>query len=185
MYPSKSTSRQLSPTTKQPALPASAAAKPQPDSPSVERNNPKISAHKRRPPTSQERVSKLPQALPAPPWLKLLFSLQHKSKILFLTIFGLSLVSYAYTVHIQDRWKQQHRQLTRLREQEREQIVVNEGLKHQMAQAAQQPQSGLVNPHPSKIVFVTAAPPRGTKSIAHKNTNPPIIPPPPTQAIGY
>jgi cell division protein FtsL len=112
----------------------------------------------------QQRVHKLPKNLPTPAWLKSLLSLQKGSKLIFLSIFSLTLIAYGYTAYIQDQWKEQHGKLKRLREQERQQVVINESLKYQLAEAAEKPTSGLVNPEPSRLVFLPAAPPRPFKS---------------------
>jgi hypothetical protein len=60
--------------------------------------------------------------------------------------------------------QQQHGQLKRLQLQERQQGVMNENLKHQMAQMAEQPASGLVHPSPDLIVTIPSAPQRPAKS---------------------
>jgi hypothetical protein len=113
----------------------------------------------------QQKVRQLPQHNSAPVWLKSLLTLQQGSLVLFCSIFGLSSIVYGYTVYTQDTWKSQHGQLKRLQKQERQQGVMNENLKQEMAQTAEQPRSGFVAPTPDKIVFIPSASPRPTKSV--------------------
>jgi hypothetical protein len=135
--------------------------------------------------TSQpNQVHKLPNNVSTPSWLKLLLSLQQRSKLVFLIIFGLTLIAYGYTAYIQDRWKEQHGRLKRLREQERQQVIINESLKHELADAAEQPNSGLVNPDPSRIIFVPAAPPRPAKA-ANPQSSAWTLPRASHKSVGY
>jgi hypothetical protein len=114
----------------------------------------------------QQQVRQLPQHNSVPPvWLKSLLMLQQGSLVLFCSIFGLSSIVYGYTVYTQDTWKSQHGQLKRLQKQERQQGVMNENLKQQMAKIAEQPGSGLVATTPDKIVFIPSAPQRPNKSL--------------------
>jgi cell division protein FtsL len=123
----------------------------------------------------QPQVRQLPQHHHAAPvWLKSLLTMQRGAMVLFFTIFGLSAVVYGYTVYTQDAWKSQHGQLKRLQKQERQQGVMNENLKQQMAKTAEQPGSGLVLPTPDKIVFIPSAPPRPAKTIATPQSPQPI-----------
>jgi hypothetical protein len=166
------------------ALPSSV----QPQQP--QRLNPDDLAHPQVPsgensqPSQQDRVHKLPKNLPTPAWLKSLLSLQKGSKLIFLIILGLTLIAYGYTAYIQDRWKEQHGKLKRLREQERQQVVINESLKYQLAEAAEKPNSGLINPDPSRIIFLPATPPRPVKSpkTASQSWN---FPRPSHKSVGY
>lgn len=115
-----------------------------------------------------------------PVWLQSLLTIQRVAKIAFASIFGLSLIGYGYTVYTQDVWKQQHGQLRRLQVQERQQGVMNENLKQQMAKSAEDPQSELVPPDPTQILFVPSAPPRLTKPLpapASAQTSPTSQPP--------
>jgi hypothetical protein len=112
----------------------------------------------------RQPVVKFPQQNSVPAWLQSLLKVQRGAQILFGGIFGLSLIVYGYTVYTQDLWKQQHGQLTRLQNQERQQGVMNENLKHKLAIDAEQPLNGLENPDPQKIIFITGAPQRPAKS---------------------
>jgi hypothetical protein len=114
----------------------------------------------------QSQVRQLPQQNSAPVWLKLLLTAQQGAMVVFCGVFGLSAISYGYTVYTQNLWKSQHGQLRRLQMQERQQGVMNENLKQRMAQTADQPTSGLVAPSPAGIVFITTAPPRPIRALA-------------------
>jgi hypothetical protein len=94
--------------------------------------------------------------------------------MIFCGLFGLSAIVYGYTVYTQDAWRNQHGQLRRLQVQERQQGVMNENLKQQMAQAAEQPESGLVAPSPDRIITIPIAPQRPAKSPATVSTPKPI-----------
>jgi hypothetical protein len=117
---------------------------------------------------SQAKVSQLPQPLPT--WLKSLLTIQRGTSILFGSVFGLSIIVYGYTVYTQDLWKRQHGQLQRLQTQERQQGVMDENLKHQLAEAADKPDSPLVSPTPKQIVFIAPAPLRPTKPVSTRAT---------------
>ncbi len=124
---------------------------------------------------SQSKVSQLPQTQPLPTWLKSLLTIQRGTGILFGSVFGLSIIVYGYTVYTQDLWKHQHGQLQRLQTQERQQGVMDENLKHQLAEAADKPDSPLVPPTPKQLVFIPRAPLRPTKPVptaAHPKTAP-------------
>ncbi len=114
----------------------------------------------------QQQVRQLPQPdQSVPVWLKSLLTIQQGSMVLFCSTIGLSSIVYGCTVYTQDTWKDQYGQLKRLQTQERQQGVMNENLKQQMAQAAEQPDSGLIAPNPERMVFIPSAPQRPTKSI--------------------
>jgi hypothetical protein len=130
---------------------------------------------------SQAKVSQLPQPLPA--WLRSLLTIQRGTGILFGSVFGLSIIVYGYTVYTQDLWKHQHGQLQRLQTQEQQQGVMDENLKHQLAEAADKPDSKLVSPTPKQLVFIPHAPLRPNKSIP-TNAQPKTAPAP-KAPLGY
>jgi hypothetical protein len=112
----------------------------------------------------QQPARRLPQNNSVPVWLKSLLTMQQGALAVFCSLFGLSTLTYGYSAYTQDLWKSQHGQLKRLQAQEHQQGVMNENLKQQMAQAAEQPESGLVAPNPDRIVVIPSAPQRPTKS---------------------
>ena len=123
----------------------------------------------------RQPVIKSLQQNSVPVWLQSLLKVQRGAQILFGGILGLSLIVYGYTVYTRDLWKQQHEQLTRLQNQERQQGVMNENLKHKLAIDAEQPLNGLENPDPQKIIFITGAPQRPAKSPSANLTPQPAL----------
>ncbi len=101
----------------------------------------------------------------APTWLKSLLTIQRGSLIIFCTLLGSISLVYAYTARTQDLWKTQHKQLKQFQNQEQQQALMNEHLKQQLAETAENKDSGLVAPTPARIVFIPSAPPRPTKSL--------------------
>jgi hypothetical protein len=132
--------------------------------PDADRQSIELNAERFKQNHQHQPAIQFPQRNSVPAWLRSLLTVQQGAKILFSGIFGLSLIVYTYTVYTQNLWKQQHGQLTRLQNQERQQGVMNENLKHQMAVAAEHPLNGLENPDPQKIIFITGAPQRPIKS---------------------
>jgi hypothetical protein len=131
---------------------------------------------------SQSKVSQLPPPQPVPTWLRSLSTIQRATGILFGSVFGLSTIVYAYTVYTQDLWKNQHGQLQRLQAQERQQGVMDENLKHQLAEAAEKPDSKLVSPTPKQLVFIPSAPLRPTKPVPTAQSKTAPVPKAP---VGY
>ena len=130
---------------------------------------------------SQAKVSQLPPPMPA--WLRSLSNIQRGTGIVLGSVFGLSMIAYGYTVYIQDLWKHQHGQLQRLQTQERQQGVMDENLKHQLAEAADKPDSTLVPPTPKQLVFIPTSPLRPTKPVSTKIQ--PKTAPSPKAPLGY
>jgi hypothetical protein len=119
-------------------------------------------------PLEQQQVRQLPHHHPAPVWLKSLLTAQKISMILFCSVFGLSSIVYGYTMHTQTTWRTQQDRLRRWQNQERQQGVMNEKLKQDLAKTAEAKGSGLVAPKPQMAVFVHGAAPRQPKSLPVK-----------------
>ena len=113
----------------------------------------------------QQQVRQLHSSAPAPVWLKSLLAAQKVSMLLFGSVFGLSSIVYGYTMHTQTTWRTQQDQLRRWQNQERQQGLMNENLKQELAKTAAAKGSGLVDPKPQMVVFVHGAPPRQPKSL--------------------
>lgn len=113
----------------------------------------------------QQQVRKLPQRHLAPGWLQSLLRVQRVSTIVVGSIFALSSIVYGYTMHTQTTWRSQQAQLQRWEDQESKQAVMNETLKQQMAETAEQPTSGLVEPKPHLTIFIQSAPPRSPRPL--------------------
>ena len=113
----------------------------------------------------QQRIRQLPSRAPAPVWLKSLLAAQKVSMVIFGSVFGLSSIVYGYTMHTQTTWRTQQEQLRRWQNQERQQGLMNENLKQELAKRAETKGSGLVAPTPQMSVFVQGAPPRQLKTL--------------------
>ena len=124
----------------------------------------------------QPRVQQLPRRAPAPVWLKSLLAAQKVSMVLFGSVFGLSSIVYGYTMHTQTTWRTQQEQLRRWQNQERQQGVMNENLKQELAKRAEAKDSGLVAPTPQMAVFVQGAPPRQPKTLPTTAQAPKLTP---------
>ena len=111
---------------------------------------------------SQQQIRQLPQNS-APAWLTSLLAVQKGAAIVFCSVLGLSIVVYGYTARTQDTWKAQHKQLKRFQTQEHQKAVMAENIKQNLAQQAQKPESGLVDPSPKRMVFIPSAPQRPIK----------------------
>lgn len=110
------------------------------------------------------QVKQFPQKQSVPAWLKSLIAIQRLSLVLFCGTFGLSALGYGYTAYTQDTWKTQHGRLQRLQRQELQQATVAENLRHQMAETAELPSSGLVDPTIDRLVAISSASQRQAKS---------------------
>jgi hypothetical protein len=124
----------------------------------------------------QQQVRQLHTHDPAPVWLRSLLAAQKVSKILFGSVFGLSLVVYGYTMHTQTTWRTQQDQLRRWQNQERQQGLMNETLKQELAKIAESKASGLVAPKPEMAVFIHSAPSRQPKPLPAKAQAPKPLP---------
>ncbi len=91
--------------------------------------------------------------------------MQQGAKLVLVSVFVLVPIAYAYTVHTQNLWKQQHGKLKRSQLNEWELGVMNENFNHLMAETADQPQSNLVKPNPSQMIFIYPAPQRQPKAL--------------------
>jgi hypothetical protein len=135
--------------------------------------------------TVKQQVRQLPRNNTVPNWLKSLLVVQRGSLIVFCSILVLSSIAYVCTVYTQSAWKTQHGQLKRLQKHERQQGVMTENLKNQMAIVAEQPDSGLVSPSPDRVIIVPKAPQRPAKSLALAPAPAPAPTYPSTLPLGY
>lgn len=126
--------------------------------------------------SQQQQVRQLPQRHLAPNWLQSLLRVQRVSTIVVGSIFGLSSIVYGYTMHTQTTWRSQQAQLKWWEDQGNKQGVMNETLKQQIAETAEQPASGLVEPKPHLTIFIQSAPPRSPKSLPQPVTSPQLAP---------
>lgn len=104
-------------------------------------------------------VRRLPQPKSSPSWLRLLLMLQRSSGGLALLLGASLLAVYGWTVYIQQVWGKDHHSLQVLQRQERQLSVANEILSSQLAQEAENPNSGLILPQPGDAIFLEAPAP--------------------------
>jgi hypothetical protein len=160
------TKRRASPATKKSSVAKSAAATKSQDA------------------RQQQPLRQLTQRRSTPAWLRSLLAVQKISMVLFVSVFGLSSIVYGYTMQTQTTWRSQQDRLKRWQNQERQQAVMNENLKQQMAQTAEQKESGLVAPKPNRMIFIHSAPLRQPKLVP--NTSPSPQPTPASKLpLGY
>lgn len=95
-----------------------------------------------------------------PLWLALLLWTQRGSSVVTLVLGAAILVTYGWTVYIQQQWGRDFDRLEAMKKQERQLISTNEVLKNQMAEQAEKPTAGLLLPDPSNAIFLTPAPQR-------------------------
>jgi hypothetical protein len=126
-------------------------------------------------------VTALPRTQPTPGWLKLLIMTQRASLLLTFLLVGSALAAYGWTVYIQQQWGQEFRRLESLKKHERQFIAGNEALKHEMAEQAEAPTSGLMVPDPTNAFFLTPAPSRPPA----EPERPPAAQAVPTKPLGY
>jgi hypothetical protein len=119
-----------------------------------------------------QRVRQIRTHASIPVWLRSLLTAQKVSKILFVGVFGLSLVVYGQTMHTQTTWRTSEDQLRRWQKQERQQGIMDENLKQDLAKTAGSQGSGFVDPKPQMTVFIHGAPSRQPKSLPEQTQSP-------------
>jgi hypothetical protein len=69
-------------------------------------------------------------------------------------LLGSTLGIYAWTVYIPKVWDKEFGKLETLQRHERNLLATNETLKHQLAQQAEKPETGLTHPQPFQTIFL-------------------------------
>jgi len=95
---------------------------------------------------------------PTPIWLQTLLLMQRGSDIMAFVLVGATLTIYSWTVYNQQQWAQEYRKLETLQRNERELTKTNEVMKNQLAQQAESPATGLINPTQSNTIILPPAP---------------------------
>ncbi len=103
--------------------------------------------------------------------LQFLSHLQQGSSAIACILVALALGVYGWTVYMPTLWSREFKKLETLQRHERDLIAANETLKHQLAEQAERPESGLAQPHPSQVIFLapqtaTSQLPKDTKAVA-------------------
>ncbi|NJR68724.1 MAG: hypothetical protein HC771_08660 [Synechococcales cyanobacterium CRU_2_2] len=132
-------------------------------------------------PASLHRVHTLrPRPPQIPLWLRQLVLLQRGSSIAALTMGGLALLAYSWSVHSQRAWTQAYTQLSDLRRDEPQLMRTNEVLKEHLAQQAEAKSSGLIEPTAANILYLEP------EALRPDRVLPPAEPPAPLEApLGY
>ena len=109
---------------------------------------------------ARAQVTELPTREPQRPlWLRFLLLFQQGSSVFtFLTI-GTALALYGWTVYTPQVWNKEYKKLANLQRQERYLTTINETLKNNLAQQAERPETGFVNPKPDQVIFISPASP--------------------------
>lgn len=139
----------------------------------------------RKPSQPRSKVTHLPtKSKRLPLALQFLLLLQKGSTTFTCGLVAITLGVYGWTVYAPTLWSQEFSRLKTLQRDERQLAATNESLKHQMAQQAEQPESGLTPPNPHKSLFVTPAevPVIEVKEQMGESKKTPIIP---ETAIAY
>ncbi|WP_413161224.1 hypothetical protein ACL6C3_22190 [Capilliphycus salinus ALCB114379] len=105
-------------------------------------------------------VEILPAQPDQPVWLRSLVTLQQVSSIVAGSLVGITLSVYGLTQAREAAWTQEYQTLEHYRTQEQQLRAANEVLKHQIAEGAQKPNTGLVEREPLDMIFLRPAPPR-------------------------
>jgi hypothetical protein len=111
-------------------------------------------------PTGQkvERLNTAKQATPS--WLSALIFIRRSSDLITFLLVAATLALYSWTVYTQQQWSQEYRKLETLQRHERNLTTTNEVMKNQLAQQAEKPATGLVNPTQANAIVLPAAPQR-------------------------
>ena len=98
-----------------------------------------------------------PSSPPIPVKIQCLLLLQKSVTVLSATLVLATLGVYAWSVYLPKLWSKEFRKLETLQSNERQLVAMDETLKNQLAQQAEDPKMGLVPPHPSQPLFLAPA----------------------------
>lgn len=106
-----------------------------------------------------QKVTRLKTSRQSTPiWLRALLSMQRSSDLIAFFLVGATLTLYSWTVYNQQQWSQDYRKLETLQRHERDLTRANEVMKNQLAQQAESPATGLINPTHTNTIFLPPAP---------------------------
>ncbi len=117
-----------------------------------------------------------------PVWLRSLLFLQRSSDLITFLLVATTLTIYSWTVYTQQQWTQEYRKLETLQRHERHLTTTNEVIKDQLAQQAESPATGLVNPTHANTIVLKPAPQRQYQAAPTQTNNPE---PTATAPLGY
>jgi len=111
------------------------------------------------------------QAMPTleiPLCLKILLFFQRSSTVVAISLIAITSIVYAKTNQTPQQWTEQYRKLIMLQSDERNLVATDESLKNKIAQDAEKKETGLVNPLPSSVLFLS--PQNLEKTLPQKNS---------------
>jgi hypothetical protein len=108
-------------------------------------------------PTKVASVKILPNHQLKPVWLRSLLSLQRTSSAIAFLLLSCTLTVYGWTVYGQQRWSEEYQKLETLRRSEQQLSAASVVLKHQIATAAENPETGLAPQQPEDMIFLEPA----------------------------
>ncbi|MDF0553978.1 hypothetical protein [Kamptonema sp. UHCC 0994] len=111
-------------------------------------------------PTKVAAVKILPNRQLKPVWLRSLLSIQRTSSVITFLLLSCTLTVYGWTVYGQQRWSEEYQKLETLRRSEQQLSAASVVLKHQIATAAENPETGLAPQQPQDMIFLEPAPER-------------------------
>ncbi len=117
-----------------------------------------------------------------PMWLSSLLFLKRGSDVMTFLLVAATLTIYSWTVYTQQQWSREYRNLETLQRHERQMTTANAAIKNQLAQQAESPSTGLVNPTQANAIFLPPAPQRQSHTAPTKTTDPEPVPKTP---LGY
>jgi hypothetical protein len=106
--------------------------------------------------------------------LRSLSFLERIVAVITFCLLGSTLGIYAWTVYIPKIWDKEFVKLETLQRHERHLLAANETLKHQLAQQAEKPETGLTHPQPFQTIFLqrkSTANPKISPSSQPQSTN--------------
>lgn len=122
-----------------------------------------------------DRVRMIPVTADPPPiasrqqtpnWLRLLIGLERCVSVITLALGAATLTVYGLTVSCGQQWSRDYNRLQSLQRYERQLRVANEMLKNQMAEQAEDPDTGLVPQNPANTIFLPPASERLSSAIS-------------------
>lgn len=90
----------------------------------------------------------------APNWLRVLIGLERCVSVMTIALGAATLTVYGLTVSSGQQWSRDYNRLQSLQRYERQLRVANEMLKNQMAEQAENPDTGLVPQNPANTIFL-------------------------------
>jgi hypothetical protein len=104
--------------------------------------------------SGSSKVKHLPSSQ-RPFWLQALISVHFISSGITFILISAALGVYGWTVYTQQSWGRAYHNLETLQRYERQLVTTNESIKNDLAQQAEEPAMGLVNPDPNTTIFLT------------------------------